>query len=98
MRHAAATAFRHSAVASARNIRFCIGKFGPDGGVIACPLAAPHIAIDLGRDQAVGDGRAQQKMIDAQPGVMGSPPRPSLSKGTEGLGMLRKSAAFVSRC
>jgi hypothetical protein len=56
---------------SARAIRFCIGKFDPDGRVIACPLAAPHIAIDHGRDQAVGDGRAQQKMIDAQPGVAG---------------------------
>ena len=35
------------------------------------PFARPHIAVDAGRDEAAGNGRAQQQMIDAQPGIAG---------------------------
>jgi hypothetical protein len=39
--------------------------------VIARPFAGPHIAVDAGGNQVTGEGRAQQQMIDAQPGVAG---------------------------
>ena len=34
-------------------------------------VAGPRIAVDAGGNQAAGKGRAQQQMIDAQPGVAG---------------------------
>jgi hypothetical protein len=39
--------------------------------VIARPFAASNAAIDRGDDQMVGNGRAQQKMVDAQSGIAG---------------------------
>ena len=56
---------------SARAIRFCIGKFDPDGRVIARVFPGPHIAVDAGSAQAAGKGWAQQQVIDAQSGVAG---------------------------
>jgi hypothetical protein len=48
-----------------------VGKFDPDGRVIAGPFAAAHLAVDTGGDKAAGNRRAQQEMIDAQSGVAG---------------------------
>ena len=39
--------------------------------MIAGMLAAPHRAIDPRRGQAPGNRRAQQQVIDAQPGIAG---------------------------
>jgi hypothetical protein len=39
--------------------------------VIARVFAGPHLAVDAGGNQAAGKGRAQQQVIDAQPGVAG---------------------------
>jgi hypothetical protein len=37
--------------------------------VIAGMLAAPRRTIDPGREQTAGNRRAQQQVIDAQPGI-----------------------------
>ena len=34
-------------------------------------VTGPHIALDAGGDQAAGKGRAQQEVVDTQPGVAG---------------------------
>ena len=34
-------------------------------------IAAPHRAVDPRRDQVAGNRRAQQQVIDAQPGIAG---------------------------
>jgi hypothetical protein len=74
LRHAAISPghwFFRRRVGAGRDDPLSVRKFDPDGRVIACPFAAPHLAIDLGGDQALRNGRAQQQMIDAQPGVAG---------------------------
>jgi hypothetical protein len=39
--------------------------------VIAGMLAAPRRTVDPGRKQTAGNRRAQQQVIDAQPGIAG---------------------------
>jgi hypothetical protein len=39
--------------------------------MVARLLPATRLAIDVGRDEAVGDRRAEQQMVDAEPGVAG---------------------------
>jgi hypothetical protein len=47
-----------------------IGKFDPDGCMIARSFEASYLAFDAGRNKTIGDRGAQQQMIDAKPDVV----------------------------
>ena len=39
--------------------------------MIAGVFAAPHLTVDPGRHQSIGNKRTEQQMIDAKPGIAG---------------------------
>ena len=53
--------------------------------MIAGMLKAPRRAVDPGRDQAASNRRAQQQMIDAQPGIAGKRVPEILPEGVDPL-------------
>jgi hypothetical protein len=62
----ASTALRHL---SACVVRCRIGDLDPDRRMVARLLPAAHVAIDLRVDQAIGDRRTEQQMVNPQPGI-----------------------------
>src|SRR5437764_6051497 len=48
-----------------------ISKFDPYRRVIARMVAAAYVSVNAGSNQAAGYRRAQQQMVDTQPGVAG---------------------------
>ena len=54
-----------------RHHGLCIGYLDPGGGMIAGVFAAPHLTVDPGRHQPIGNKRTEQQMIDAKPGIAG---------------------------
>ena len=58
--------------------------------LIARMVTGPHMALDAGGNQAAGNGRAQQQMVDAQSGVAGERVPEIFPKGVDPLvGMQR---------
>ena len=70
-----------------------IGKFDPDGRVVARLFTRPHIPVDTGCDQAAGKGRTQQEMIDAQSGVAGERIPEIFPEGVDPLARVRLLSA-----